>query len=84
VLALGASSPVSRSISFHDATVVSQFGKSFASDYLRDNQRSLEPSLSLYAFYRPAMVPITTIQGCNQEPAVSDRAQRCYTAGTWG
>jgi hypothetical protein len=59
-----------------DATVVSQFGKGFASDYLRHNQRSLEPSLSLYCVDRPAMVAITTIQGCDQKPAVRERAQR--------
>src|SRR5258708_627250 len=65
-----------------DATVVSQFGEGFASDYLRDNQQSLEPSLSLYCVDRPAMVAITTIQGRDQKPAVRERAQRRYTVSS--
>jgi hypothetical protein len=59
-----------------DAPVIPQFGKRFASDHLRDNYRSPEPSLSPYGVDRPTMVAITAIQGCNQKPGVRERAQR--------
>jgi hypothetical protein len=61
-----------------DPTVVSELGKSLSRRHLRDHDRCPCLSLRLDDIYRPAMVPITSVERRNQEPGVGERAQAPY------
>ncbi len=65
-----------------DTAVVSELGKGFSGDDFRDNDGCPELSLGFNDIDRPAMVPISAVEGGNQKPGVGERAQPPYTVSS--
>jgi hypothetical protein len=65
-----------------DATVVSELGESLSRNHFRDNDRCPCLSLGFDDIDRPAMVPVTVVEGRNQKPGVGERAQPPYTVSS--
>lgn len=55
-----------------DATVVSELGESLSRNHFRDNDRCPYLSLGFNGVDRPAMVPVTAVEGRNQKPGVGE------------